>query len=153
MDNREETFCCDNNLNQTVNKEDSIEIQEFKKSHNFINLISPKDSKTNEIYKSEPIIFKKIHKLKIILDLDETLISSTDSLNQSPGDYFNFDVLIAGRKRKMSLQIRKGVKQFLSLLNESCEFYVVTNAIQPYAIEVVNILNNYGKYFFLLSKY
>ena len=95
----------------------------------------------------------KSNKLNIILDVDQTLIYSKEinekeillySNNKSCDSHFiefNFN----NKKHFYFIQVRKGIKHFITKLSQYCNFFINSMANPLYIKEVLNLLNkNYN---------
>ena len=95
----------------------------------------------------------KSDKLNIILDVDQTLIYSKEinekemllySNNKSTDCHFiefNFN----NKKHFYFIQVRKGIKHFITKLSQYCNFFINSMANPLYIKEVLNLLNkNYN---------
>ena len=77
--------------------------------------------------------------MNVILDLDQTLIDTGGSSNMA--GIHKFDLMINKTICPINVKIRDGVVELLKYLDKFCNFYVVTNGIQSYALEVMKIIN------------
>ena len=81
-------------------------------------------------------------KINIVFDLDETLVSATNSLND-----FNIVCVFENKKKNpMKIVFREGVVELFHLLDKFCNFFVVTNGVETYAKEVLILLNKLSKF-------
>ena len=105
----------------------------------------------NLINKINDIILQtKRNKVNIILDIDQTLIYSQrvnegenkiSNLNETSIDNHYIEFYLENKKYLFHIQVRKGLKQFLSKLSPYCNFYVNTMANPIYIRAVLTLLN------------
>lgn len=95
----------------------------------------------------------KSDKLNIILDVDQTLVYSKEvnekemllySNNKSCDCHF-IEFFFNNKKHFYFIQVRKGLKHFLTKLSQYCNFFINSMANPLYIKEVLNLLNkNYN---------
>ena len=100
-------------------------------------------------------------KIKLILDIDETLVYShvIEEIQKNENQELNLEPINLGKDEYMlkiysefnekiyvlKLRIRPGLSNFFKKLSPFCEFYVNTMASKPYVSQVLKILEkNYG---------
>ena len=152
-----------------------------KSGKNFFEKIDQNESKKEHVkykYKNLEYLFDNIkpqEKIKLILDIDETLVYSQiiqeininkkinnfSELNDIPqikkiGQdeyYIKIDSDIDENTKKnfiLKVNIRKGLALFFKKLTNFCEFYINTMASKPYVIEILKILEK--DYDFFIEK-
>lgn len=90
-------------------------------------------------------------KINLILDIDSTLIHAINKEEDNvknavdPTDNSEIYVITISLNEKnynLKLKIRKYVIEFLQICNKFCNLYIYTHGVEPYAKEVVKILNS-----------
>lgn len=82
--------------------------------------------------------------LDVIFDLDETLVSSNNNIEEKYNP-FKIDLCINGKKSSSKVVVREGTIDLLQHLNKFCNLFVITNGIEVYANEIIKLLNFLGK--------
>lgn len=78
-------------------------------------------------------------KKTLVLDLDETLIHSSDK--PAPGTSFTVNINVQGKKQRLYVSKRPGVDNFLQRVSKFYEIVVFTASVKEYADPIINVLD------------
>ena len=142
-----------------LSSEEIIENSNEYKSEiiNILNHISKKYTINNSICednineKIDNIILENKNKINIILDIDQTLVYSIGIKNEKDkilllnnniySDNHFIEFYLENKKYIYYVQVRNGLKEFISKLSPYCNFYVNTMANPIYIKAVLTLLN------------
>ncbi|CAF3374793.1 unnamed protein product [Rotaria sp. Silwood2] len=87
-------------------------------------------------------------KLYLLVDLDQTLVHTTNSKNYYPpsSDIISYQ-LYTQMRQTFHTKLRPGVKEFLTNLRSLYQFHIVTFGDRPYANTIAKLIDPDGKFF------
>ena len=146
-----DTFSTETNEVPHFYREELLKIiTNIKNKYKFINIndvIEDENELGNKI--NNILSQNKCDKLNIILDVDQTLIYSKEvnekeilvySSNKSSDSHF-IEFFFNNKKYFYFIQVRKGIKNFITKLSPYCNFFINSMANPLYIKEVLNLLN------------